>query len=657
MANLYADNFDATTSGTLPSGWTSISGAWQVTTDAPASGHTKSFTATGKGDGSAAILTGPTASADMEVLYSFVMPTTASSSNFPAPGPMLRMNSGYTAGYVVLLYGGYSPTIVVFRRNGGGFANVGSTGSGQTFTAGNKVNVRAQIIGSTIKTRIWKDGTTEPTTWPLSLTDTNVTAPGYTGFYYGADGVSAPVMGVTDMYESDATTTAGPGAAAATAYTLTGPSSGSSGVASSAFTVAANGSLSANVVITPSDGGNGGTFSPTTVTLTSAATSGTFTYTPASTGSKTISTTNNGGLTNPASVTYTGSAPPAVLAPNDPSLVYSPGNWNVTASAATTINAGAYFRTLTSSTSLTLNFNVANNSAPVSQIEYRVDGYDKQAPWTTAAVASTIPITLPSDLSAAPYHLLEVRVKSTSETINRWTAPSNTAVVFTGISLSSGASGVAPGAATKSILVCGDSITEGVRTINSNATNDTDRNSAAMGWAYKLGELLGAEVGVIGFGATGLARGGSGNVPAFPTSIQSYYAGASRSFSTPVDLVVINQGTNDGDAAATTSGLTSALNFLLSKMPNTPIAVMRPFNGSMASALQSGISACSNPTMVKYIDTTGFLNSSYGIDSLNLHPLGPNDLAIVAPQVAAALKPILYPAGTGYLPGFRPGFH
>jgi hypothetical protein len=48
--------------------------------------------------------------------------------------------------------------------------------------------------------------------------------------------------------------------------------------------------------------------------------------------------------------------------------------------------------------------------------------------------------------------------------------------------------------------------------------NDTDHNDASVCWSYHQGPLLGAETGVIGFGATGLSRGGSGNVPVLGVS-------------------------------------------------------------------------------------------------------------------------------------------
>lgn len=89
----------------------------------------------------------------------------------------------------------------------------------------------------------------------------------------------------------------------ATAITLSGPTTGTLGNASTNFTIGSNGSVTGSVVVTPSDSGAGGTFTPTTVTLTTTST-GTFTYTPSSTGTKTISVTNNGGLTNPSTINY-----------------------------------------------------------------------------------------------------------------------------------------------------------------------------------------------------------------------------------------------------------------------------------------------------------------------------------------------------------------
>lgn len=95
---------------------------------------------------------------------------------------------------------------------------------------------------------------------------------------------------------------------AATTVTFAGPTTGVSGIASTNFTVGANGAITGTVVVTPSDASNGGTFTPTTVSISSGSPTGTFTYTPASTGTKTISVTNNGSLSNPSNISYVSSA-------------------------------------------------------------------------------------------------------------------------------------------------------------------------------------------------------------------------------------------------------------------------------------------------------------------------------------------------------------
>ena len=272
----------------------------------------------------------------------------------------------------------------------------------------------------------------------------------------------------------------------------------------------------------------------------------------------------NGTDSNAAS---TGSgAAPAVVAANNAALVYSPYNWNVTATAATTVNAGAAMRTLFSGSSCTLGFNIANNAAPLSEIWYRIDG---EGPWTMAPVAASIACAMPAATvgnADLPYHLLELVVKSTTETQNRWNTPSATAVVFTGLTLDAGASVVAPLTAPLNILCYGDSITEGVRTLGELAANDTDRNDAMLGWAFRLGALLGAEIGVVGFGASGLTVTGSGNVPPLPSSYALLYQGVARAFSPVPNMVIFNEGTNDG-SANTVAAMVSVLNGVIASCP------------------------------------------------------------------------------------------
>lgn len=146
-------------------------------------------------------------------------------------------------------------------------------------------------------------GTFTPTT--VALTTASPTAT----FTYTPSTTGAKTIGITDNGGlTDASSlTYTVNAAPATAVTMTGPTSGVVGTPSSNFTVACNGAITGTVVVTPSDGGAGGTFTPTSRSLSSGSPTGTFTYTAASAGAKTISATNNGGLTNPSNITFTAS--------------------------------------------------------------------------------------------------------------------------------------------------------------------------------------------------------------------------------------------------------------------------------------------------------------------------------------------------------------
>lgn len=60
-------------------------------------------------------------------------------------------------------------------------------------------------------------------------------------------------------------------------------------------------------------------------------------------------------------------SPPLRVAPGDPSLFFSPYNWLVNGSAASTINAGAYFKCLFQGAWANLSFDVTQMVDPPSQ--------------------------------------------------------------------------------------------------------------------------------------------------------------------------------------------------------------------------------------------------------------------------------------------------
>ena len=76
----------------------------------------------------------------------------------------------------------------------------GTTIAGLTYAVGEKLSVRVQAVGSgptTVRARVWKTGTTEPTTWQRSVTDgtAGLQAAGHVGFgsYVSSGATNGPV--------------------------------------------------------------------------------------------------------------------------------------------------------------------------------------------------------------------------------------------------------------------------------------------------------------------------------------------------------------------------------------------------------------------------------------------------------------------------------
>lgn len=101
----------------------------------------------------------------------------------------------------------------------------------------------------------------------------------------------------------------------ASGFFFTGPSSGAQDAPSSAFEVSLpdESGLVGSVIVTPHDGGAGGTFTPSTVALTIDAPVATFTYTPTTSGTRTLTVTNNRGLSNPVGISYNAIHTPVLL--------------------------------------------------------------------------------------------------------------------------------------------------------------------------------------------------------------------------------------------------------------------------------------------------------------------------------------------------------
>lgn len=213
-------------------------------------------------------------------------------------GPRVRQDSVANTCYEAIYYGSVQE-VRLYRWN----ANVGTVlATWASLSTCESLRLEVSGVGATVNLKVYKDGSATALT-PAGFDDSSadrIVARGYAALR--SYGTSSATGGITSIEGANAL------AAVATTVTLSGPTSGVTGVASTNFTVTANEAVSGSVAITPATTGTG-TFSPSSPTIASGTTSTTFTYTPGVSESASISITNDGGLSVAGSpITYTSSA-------------------------------------------------------------------------------------------------------------------------------------------------------------------------------------------------------------------------------------------------------------------------------------------------------------------------------------------------------------
>ena len=152
----------------------------------------------------------------------------------------------------------------------------------------------------------------------------------------------------------------------------------------------------------------------------------------------------------------------------------------------------------------------------------------------------------------------------------------------------------------KVIFFYGDSITEGIRALNMNATSDG--NSATNAYSWQCAEALGVTPYLIGYGASGITVQGS-----FNTMLNAVdYLSKNRPVEDGVipDVIVINHGTNDGGANRKVfeESLTATLARLREKYPDTPIVYLIPFNQAQARIITTVMENTENAYVIETKD-------------------------------------------------------
>ncbi len=308
------------------------------------------------------------------------------------------------------------------------------------------------------------------------------------------------------------------------------------------------------------------------------------------------------------------------------------GRWDRrTPDRAETVNSGNYLLANFTGSEITARFDVSANMPGVPTLAWRLD----DGPWQEAEVAERVPL---ADHLPKGRHTLMLMARGLDEHQNRWTQPLVASITFLGLDISGGRLLPPLPQWDKPKLkmeFLGDSITEGVlvQAPREGKTTWAWQTDARQSYAAQTAMRLNAAWRQVGFGATGLAHGGSGGAPGALESFNWFYKGCPRDDWQP-DVVVVNQGTNDGGMAPAAYRPLYAqyLAMIRAAYPKAKIAAVRPFVGAQAEAIRAEVEArrAAGDTRIYYINTEGWYSGP-------LHPNAQGSLPL-AEKLATALK-------------------
>jgi lysophospholipase L1-like esterase len=308
-----------------------------------------------------------------------------------------------------------------------------------------------------------------------------------------------------------------------------------------------------------------------------------------------------GGSTGGATGTGTGGATGAS------ELIHYYGRWNRLADRTIAVNTGSHVVALFSGTGISAKFDMSLNKAPNLTVAWRID----VEAWQEGELAATL--SLATGLSAGT-HSVTLMVRGLNEGQSRWSPPLVSSITLLGFDVVGGALQSSPRPVRPKIEFLGDSITEGINLFNGHNGQNTPCWNADGRRAFpsQTAQALGAEWRQVGFGRLGLLIGGNGGVPVANDAFNWIYKDVPRD-EWQADLVVVNQGTNDGGASAASfqPAYATYLSTIRTGYPGAKIAAMRPFNGAHAAEIKTAVDArrTAGDSRVYYVDTTGWLSN------------------------------------------------
>lgn len=649
MATLLQTSFENDTTGVKPTGWNNINGTWIVSATDPVTGLNGMIAST-NAVGNFVTYSGAAVQTYQKLTFSQKLTSTPTGSPFidNYMAPAVRCGADGASGYLMLpksTGAGEISAIAYKITAAGGYTQLTQSGPILTgIAAGDVVLAETIATGTTVELRMWKSTGSRPSAASHSITDATYSS-GHIGFYRSLAGGASSQVAIDDLlYENNVVTPAAN-------ITISGPTTGLVGTASSPFTVGADGAITGTVVVTPSDNGQGGTFNPTSVSISSGTPQGTFTYSAASAGAKSISVTNNGGLGNPAAVSFTSAGSSVAFDPANANIVFSPYNWYSNGTGAMQANnirsgstfawsnmRGAYLKfKATGTTNIALVINTATlaavNSAGCPQIAWSVNGAAVQSQLLASGNTS---LAIGSGLNTSTVYEVfvwfrGVYITQDGDTAANYDTPNNRFQV-TSVNLDSGGTLTMPTVKPYRQISFGDSITEG--DLSNGGPRSATSQDANLVYPWYLSEALNAEVGIVGFYGKTFSW--------FTSSWPNYANGFSRLISGAIspapDFITINYGENDGNPGPASSTVATTLAAVSASATSAKMFLFVPFSGKA----RTNLSAATLPTNCRLVDLARYEmapgNTQWSYDGQHPNAKGHANLGALA---AGAIYPML----------------
>lgn len=299
------------------------------------------------------------------------------------------------------------------------------------------------------------------------------------------------------------------------------------------------------------------------------------------------------------------------------------GRWDLTHQGkAITVNSGSHVTASFMGSGITAKFDPSGNSKTnMPTVAIQID----DGPVVEKEISGTLELATGLPVAA---HSVTLFVRGMNEGDERWTPPLVSSTVFLGFAVAGGSIVQTPRPARLKIEFLGDSITEGVNLHSMGPSGQTSANwrtDGPRGYAALTAVKLKAEWRQVGFGRQGLTIAGNGGVPKAQDAFNWFYSGVPRDTWQP-DMVVINQGTNDGSASGATFAplYSSFLGLIRTAYPDAKIVAIRPFVGAFGTEISAQVAArkAGGDAKVYYLDTDGWTAPADFTDGLHPNQAG-----------------------------------